>query len=81
MARIMVQINKAVTDQGLAFVQKHTTEYTTQFAQQYIYEKGIKIFGKRGKQATIKEWDQLHRRKCFVPIDIASMTQQEKERV
>ena len=80
MARIMVQINEAITDQGLEFVQRHATEYTTQFAQQYIYEKGLKKFGERGKQAAIEEWDQLHRRKCFVLIEIASMTQKEKER-
>ena len=46
----------------------------------YIYEKGLKKFGERGKQAAIKEWDQLHRRKCFVPIDVSTLTKQEKER-
>ena len=38
------------------------------------------MFGERGKQAAIKEWDQLHRRKCFVPIDVSLLTKQEKER-
>ena len=79
MARIMVQIHEAVTEHGLAFVQRHATEYTTQFAQQYIYKKGLKKSGERGKQGAIKEWDQLHRQKCFVPIDVSTLTKQEKE--
>ena len=51
-----------------------------QYAQQYVYEKGIKLFGERGEQAATKEWDQLHRRKCFVPVDISTLTEQEKKR-
>ena len=49
-------------------------------AQNYIYQKGIKKFGSKGRKAGLKELDQLHKRHCFSPIDINSLTPAEKKR-
>ena len=48
------------------------------FAQQYLFHKGIKLFGKRGEEAAIKEIDQLIKRNCFVPISVKSLTREER---
>ena len=48
-ARVMSNINSGATAQGASF------------AQQYIYQRGIKKFGERGSNAATKELDQLHR--------------------
>ena len=50
------------------------------FAQQYVIQKGLKKFGKRGEDAVNKELDQLHRRNCFVPVDVSTMNAKEKKR-
>jgi hypothetical protein len=50
------------------------------FAQQYIVQRGLKKFGQSGAKAATKEMDQLHRRNCFTPIDVASMTQEERRK-
>ena len=52
-ARVMSDINAMATAQGASF------------GQQYILQKGLKMFGKRGKDATKKELDQLHQRVSF----------------
>ena len=44
------------------------------FAQQYILQKGLKVFGDRGKKAAKSEIGQLHDRACFSPISIAQLT-------
>jgi hypothetical protein len=43
------------------------------FAEQYLLNRGLKIFGRKGRDASKKEMDQLHRRSCFTtpPISIA----------
>jgi hypothetical protein len=41
------------------------------FAQQYLLNKGVKIFGQKGRDASKKEMDQLLRGSCFTPISIA----------
>ena len=51
------------------------------FAQQYIYQKGLKVFGKeQGEAAGTKELDQLHHRECFTPVDLSEMTAEEKSK-
>ena len=67
-ARVMCDINAKTTAQGASF------------AQQYIFQKGLKKFGQRGKAAAGKELDQLHRRTCFTPIDISTLTPEEKRK-
>ena len=50
------------------------------FYQQYILQKGLKIFGERGMAATKKEIGQLYKRNCFTPIDVSKMTPSERKK-
>jgi hypothetical protein len=43
-------------------------------------QKGLKKFGERGQQGAVKEADQLHRRKCFTPLDAATLTLEKKRK-
>jgi len=54
------------------------SEHGVSFSQNYMYQKGIKKFGEKGRQAAGKELDQLHQRKCHTPIDINDLTPEEK---
>jgi hypothetical protein len=67
-ARVMSDINSKTTIEGASF------------AQQYIVQRGLKKFGQRGADAATKEMDQLHRRNCFSPIDVASLTTEERRK-
>ncbi len=62
MARLMYDLNTRAVREGASF------------AQQYLLNKGLKIFGQKGRDASKKEMDQLHRRSCFTPKSIADMT-------
>jgi hypothetical protein len=55
MARLMYDLNTRVVREGASF------------AEQYLLNKGLKIFGQKGRDASKKEMDQLHRRSCFTP--------------
>uniref|UniRef100_A0A7S1V1J3 Reverse transcriptase Ty1/copia-type domain-containing protein n=1 Tax=Grammatophora oceanica TaxID=210454 RepID=A0A7S1V1J3_9STRA len=50
----------------------------TNFAQQYLIHKGLKMFGDRGKAASMKELDQLDKRKCFEPIRVKDLSARER---
>ena len=50
------------------------------FGQQYILQKGIKVFGEKGKEAGRKEVGQLHERTCFQPILVSELNEREKKR-
>jgi hypothetical protein len=63
MARLIYDLNTRLVREGVSF------------AQQYLLDKGLKIFGQKGQDASKKEMDQLHRRSCFTPKSIAKMTQ------
>ena len=67
-ARCMADINGKVTAHGASY------------AQQYILQKGLKKFKERGSDAAIKELDQLHKRNCFTPVEIASLTKEERRK-
>jgi len=47
-------------------------------AQQYALKKGLQKFGERGSEGAMKELEQLHRRTCFSPVDVSTMTQEER---
>jgi hypothetical protein len=69
MGRLIDDLNSKITVEGASF------------AQQYLLNKGIKVFGERVHGAsTSKEVNQLHRRNCFSPISIAEMTQSERRK-
>jgi hypothetical protein len=48
-------------------------EHRASFAQQYILQKGLKVFGRNGHKASMKEIDQLHKRTCFAPLKVKEM--------
>jgi hypothetical protein len=68
MARLIYDLNTRVVREGASF------------AQQYLLNKGLNIFGQEGQDASKKEIDQLHRRSCFTPKSIAKMTQIERRK-
>jgi hypothetical protein len=63
MARLIYDLNTRIVREGASF------------AQQYLFNKGLKIFGQNGQDASKKEIDQLQRQSCFTPTSIAEMTQ------
>jgi len=68
MARLINNLNTKIVKKGASF------------AQQYLLNKGMKVFGQRGRDASTKEMDQLHRQNCFTPISIAEMTMRERRK-
>jgi hypothetical protein len=68
MPRLIYNLNTRVVREGASF------------AQQYLLNKGLKIFGQKGRDASKKEMDQLHRRSYFTPKSIADMTQLERRK-
>jgi hypothetical protein len=67
MGRLIYDLNNKVVRQGASF------------AQQYLLNKGLKVFGQKGHDASMKEMDQLHRR-SFTPASIKKMTQVEQRK-
>jgi hypothetical protein len=51
----------------------NVNKHGASFAQKYILQKGLKVFGKKGHKASMKEIDQLHRRRCFAPLRVKEM--------
>jgi hypothetical protein len=43
----------------------NVNEHRASFAQQYMLQKGLKVFGNKGHKASMKEIDQLHKRTCL----------------
>ncbi len=68
LARCMAEINAKVTTQGASY------------GQQYILQKGLMKFKKAGEQAAGKELEQLHKRNCFTPIDVNTLSPEEKRK-
>ena len=56
------------------------TAVSTSFAQQYQLQKGLKLFGERGHKASASEMAQLHDRKCFQPLSVNTLSQNERKR-
>ena len=68
MARYISHLNTIDVETGLCF------------AQQYMFEKGLKIFGERGWEGGLKEIKQLHDRVPFEPRFISELTPEEIEK-
>ena len=47
--------------------------------QQFNFKKGLKKFGDKGKEAVVKEVRQQQACKCFEPVAVNELTQQEKQ--
>ena len=69
----MTSINKNVTRTGVTGVK-------AVFGQQYVIQKGLKKFGEKARQGAMKELDQLHKRNCFSPININTLTPEERKK-
>ena len=52
----------------------------TSLGQQYIVQKGLKLFGQKGREAAASEMGQLHNRECFHPIHVSDMSASEKSK-
>ena len=55
------------------------TMFDESYGQQFLLNDGLKKFGEKGRACT-KELDQMYRRSCFTPIDIATLTPSEKKK-
>jgi hypothetical protein len=62
MARLMNDLNVKVMEKGACL------------AQQQLLNKGIKVFGQRGRDASKRKMDQLRHQSCFTPTSVAKMT-------
>jgi hypothetical protein len=56
----------------------NVNQYGTSFAQQYILQKGLKVFGKQGHEASKRDIDQLHKKTCFAPLKVKDMKPSER---
>jgi hypothetical protein len=73
--------NKAM--QIARFIQDITmnvNEPGASFAQQYMLQKGLKVFGNKGHKASMKEINQLHKRTCFAPLKVKEMKHSERKK-
>jgi hypothetical protein len=50
------------------------------FVQQYILQKGLKVFGQKGHDALKKEIDQLHKRTCFALLKVKEMKPSQRKK-
>ena len=50
----------------------------TCLVQQYVLEKGLKIFKEKGEKSVHKEMKQLDDRTCYLPLMVRDMTTGEK---
>ena len=49
-------------------IRSETMEREASFVQQYPLKRGLKVFGETGKEAALKEVDQLYKRSIFTPM-------------
>jgi hypothetical protein len=45
-----------------------------------MLQKGLKVFGKKGHKASMKEINQLHKRTCFAPLKVKEMKPSERKK-
>jgi hypothetical protein len=51
----------------------NVNKHRESFAQQYMLQKGLKVFGNKGHEALMKEIGQLHKRTCIAPLKVKEM--------
>ena len=74
-ALMMVRVISEMRDRSLN--EKHEMS----FAETYSLSKGYKVLGKAGEDAAIGEVSQLHKRGVFDPVDVSTLTEEERSRV
>jgi hypothetical protein len=58
----------------------NVNKYRASFAQQYMLQKGLKVFGNKGHKALMKEINQLHKRTCFALLKEKEMKDSERKK-
>jgi hypothetical protein len=58
----------------------NVNKHGASFAQQYMLQKGLKVFGKKGHKASMKEIKQLHKRTCFAPLKVKEMKHSKRKK-
>jgi hypothetical protein len=58
----------------------NVNKHGASFAQQYMLQKGLKVFGNKGHEASMKEIDQLHKRTCFAPLKVKEMKHSKRKK-
>jgi hypothetical protein len=61
-------------------ITRNVNEHRASFTQQFILQKGLKVFGNKGHEASKKEINQLHRRTCFAPLKVKEMKPSERKK-
>ena len=50
------------------------------FAETYTLNRGVKVVGRKGYEAAFNEVNQLHKRKCFMPIDVNKLSDENQRK-
>jgi hypothetical protein len=58
----------------------NVNKHGASFAQQYMLQKGLKVFGNKGHEASMTEIDQLYKRTCFAPLKVKEMKHSERKK-
>jgi hypothetical protein len=58
----------------------NVNEHRASFAQQYMLQKGLKVFGNKGHKALMKEINQQHKRTCFAPLKVKEMKHSKRKK-
>jgi hypothetical protein len=61
-------------------ITRNVNKHGASFAQQYMLQKGLEVFGNMGHKASKKEIDQLHKRTCFAPLKVKKMKPSERKK-
>jgi hypothetical protein len=72
-------ITKVISLMNLGVIERRATQ-GNQFIQTFNLTKGLQNYGEKGKQAAMKEIQQLHERKVFEPISVDALTYMERKR-
>jgi hypothetical protein len=59
----------------------NVNQHGASFAQQYMLQKGLKVFGEKGHDASKKKINQLHKRTCFAALKVKEMKPSERKKV
>ena len=72
-------ITKVISLMNMGVIERRTMQ-GQQFVQTFSLAKGLQKYGEKGKQAAMKEMQQLHERTVFEPISIDELTTIERKR-
>jgi hypothetical protein len=58
----------------------NVNEHGASLAQQYMFQKGLKVFRNKGHKASMKEIDQLHKRTFFALLKVKEMKHSKRKK-